>query len=239
METIISIFIDFFLLCKHSNIWRGSQCTQEQEQTHLAAGENKWAIGSLNWRNSISIQCQSGASNSKSSYRCGNCMSWCSWNDGELKPELLQITLTVEHQQVLQVLWPVSVCTGCAHSTGTSQSTALAWQLWAAHRDVQSQQLPPARNTASPACSSQLPTITTTSSHSAPNVFCDPQEKENLSKCRRHMSTWNAISTKYCAKILQEEVGEEEKQNEQLLLHLRWLIKEKKNDRLFLIPSWQ
>lgn len=36
-----------------------------------------------------------------------------------------------------------------------------------------------------------------------------PWEMENLSKCRRHLSAWHMIHTKYCAKILQEEAGEE------------------------------
>lgn len=51
-------------------------------------------------------------------YRCENCMSWCSWKDGKLKTEFLQITSNVEHQQVLQALWPVSICIGSGHSTG-------------------------------------------------------------------------------------------------------------------------
>lgn len=101
-----------FFLCKHFNIWRGSHCTQEQEQTQLAAGENKSAISSFNWRNA------GGAPNLESYWKYGNCMSWCSWNDGKLKTEFLQITCNVEHQQVLQVPWPVSICTGSGHSTG-------------------------------------------------------------------------------------------------------------------------
>lgn len=112
METIILIFIDFFFFASTSTSEGAAIAPRSRSKPSWLQEKTSEPLVALTeempkWGTKFPIR-----------YRCENCMSWCSWNDGKLKTEFLQITSNVEHQQVLQAPWPVSICTGSGHPTG-------------------------------------------------------------------------------------------------------------------------
>lgn len=184
--------------------------------------KQKWAISHINWRNAeVGYEIQRATTNVG---RTGAARLHV------LETMKTEYRISTDHPQrgaspsPCGHQWQVSTCTDTGHSQGQLAgrrppgehlpSQALAWYLLPAQGHVQRQQPPlPRGMLPAPACSSQLltTTTTTTSGHSGPTLFRVPPEMENLSKCRRHISTWHAICTKHCAKILQEKAEGQEK----------------------------